>query len=134
MSWIVSRMKLDGFLYYDVDYAYQFYPKKDPWNDLLVFHRKRRRHIVLSWPPRRARFQGTPTRRLDSTQGLARSIFRCRIHSMDASASEAAGLVEDLYEQIARSPRDWSRNYADYQNLRDRAGDYLNSLSSGSAP
>lgn len=133
MSWLVSRMKLDGFLYYDVDYAYQFFPKKDPWTDLWYFTGNG--DGTLFYPGRPGEHGLKEHQPVDS--------IRLKVWREASFDAEYIRWMQALpnppewwkssYERIVRSPRDWSRNYADYQNLRDRAGEYLNSLS-GAAP
>jgi Domain of unknown function (DUF4091) len=125
MGWLWSRMELDGFLYYDVDYAYQFHPAKDPWNDLWYFHGNG--DGTLFYPGRPGEHG------LESHEPVAS--IRLKIWREASFDAEYIRWMNGLknppswwkteLESLAPSPRSWSHKYSDYQNLRDKAGAYL---------
>ncbi|MDR3607101.1 MAG: O-antigen ligase family protein [Oligoflexia bacterium] len=126
MPWVLSRMNLNGFLYYDVDYAYQFYPKKDPWTDLWYFSGNG--DGTLFYPGRPGEHGLKEHRPIDSIR-----VKLWREASFDA---EYIRWMEQLhttpswwkaqYDTLVKSPQDWSKSYDAYQALRDQAGEYLN--------
>jgi O-antigen ligase len=128
MPWVLSQMHLDGFLYYDVDYAYQFYPKKDPWNDLWYFTGNG--DGTLFYPGRPGEHGLRSHQPVDSIRVKVwreASFDAEYIRWMEKLAS-APAWWKTKYHAIAQSPVEWSKNYGDYQALRDQAGEYLNSL------
>jgi hypothetical protein len=128
MPWVLSQMHLDGFLYYDVDYAYQFYPKKDPWNDLWYFTGNG--DGTLFYPGRPGEHGLTQHQPVDSIRVKVwreASFDAEYIRWMEQLAS-APAWWKAKYHAIAQSPVEWSKDYGDYQDLRDQAGEYLNNL------
>jgi hypothetical protein len=128
MTWVLSQMKIDGFLYYDVDYAYQFYPKKDPWTDLWYFDGNG--DGTLFYPGRPGEHGLKDHQPIDSIRLKA-----WREASYDAEYIRWMNRLESPpawwrqgYSALVQSPTEWSKQYEDYQALRDRAGEYLNGL------
>ena len=37
IAWFADAERIDRFLYYSLNYMYEFYPKKDPYNDIWAF-------------------------------------------------------------------------------------------------
>jgi hypothetical protein len=121
-------MKLDGFLYYDVDYAYQFYPQKDPWQDLWYFAGNG--DGTLFYPGRPGEHGLKEHAPIDSIR-----VKVWRESAFDAEYIRWMNLVphppswwKAEYAELVRGPTDWSKDYEAYQALRDQAGEYLNGL------
>ena len=126
MSWIAHRLNLKTLLYYSVNYAFQFYPKKDPWKDLWYFtgngdgtlfypgRTEGEPHFIKSMPVDSIRLKIWRESSFDAEY----------LHWMEQSKSKPKNWKEK-YDALVRDQRNWSKNYDQYQALRDEAGIFL---------
>lgn len=131
MTWILNRMKVDSFLYYAVNYAYQYYPQKDPWIDQWYFSGNGEGNLFYPGRPggkgvgNFSQHQPVDSIRLKAWR---ESSFDAEyIHWMEALKEKPAFWTK-AYEALVKSPTEWSKDYNAFQILRDQAGDYLNQL------
>jgi O-antigen ligase len=128
MAWVAGRLRLTSTLYYNVNYAYQFYPKKDVWNDQWYFTGNG--DGTLFYPGRPGEHGLKEHQPVDS--------IRVKVWRESSFDAEYVRWMENLkskpdwwktkYDALVKGPKTWSKNYPQYQELRDRAGDYLNGL------
>jgi hypothetical protein len=128
MAWIATKMNLTHLLYYNVDYAYQFYPKKDVWRDQWYFTGNGDGTLFYPGRPGEHGLQEhMPIDSLRLKEWRESSYDAEYIHWMNALKSPPAWWNRE-YSALVKSPKNWSKDYSKYQALRDHAGDYLNSV------
>ncbi len=126
IAWLSLRYGIDAFLYYHLNYGYQFYPTRDPWTSLWDFSGNG--DGTLFYPGRPGEHG------LSAHQPIPSARLKLwREASFDA---EYIRWMEDLdtkpdwwtseFEHATPSLRDWPRDYGALQSLRDRVGEYLN--------
>ena len=126
IGWLSMKYKIDGFLYYSVNNGYQYFPKRDPWNSLWDFSGNG--DGTLFYP-------GRP-----GEHGLQDHIpiasLRLKLWRESSYDAEYINWMEKLktkpnwwtseFNDLVRSTTAWSRDYSNYQKLRDKIGTYLN--------
>jgi len=126
MAWIATQMGIDTYLYYNVDYAYQFYPKKDVWNDQWYFTGNG--DGTLFYPGRPGgEYQLKDHAPIDSIRLKVwrESSFDAEyLNWMKKSKAKPKDWQARL-NQLVGDSKNWSKNYEDYQELRDEAADFL---------
>ncbi len=126
MGWIAHQLKIKNYLYYNVNYAYQFYPKQDPWKNLWYFTGNG--DGTLFYPGRtEGEFHFSEHQPVDSIRiKLWReSSFDAEyLHWIDLSKTKPTGWEKQL-NSIVQDQKNWSKNYSRYQELRDLAGKFL---------
>lgn len=125
IAWLSGRYEIDAFLYYSVNDGYQYYPKRDPWDDLFDFSGNG--DGTLFYP-------GRPGERGLREHQPVPSI-RLKLWREASYDAEYIRWMKQLPEppdwwgrelnSIAASPQRWSRDYQAYTRLRERIGDYL---------
>ena len=129
IAWLAHKYGINGFLYYFVNYAYQFYPESDPWQSLWDF--SGHGDGTLFYPGRvseRGLKAETPLPSIRLKLWRETSYDAEYLKWIDAVKpkpawwpAEFGGLVQDTQK--------WSRDYASYHDLRRRMGQYLNQVS-----
>ncbi|MCB0334068.1 MAG: DUF4091 domain-containing protein [Bdellovibrionales bacterium] len=125
IGWLGAKEGIDAFLYYFVNYAYQFYPERDPWKDQWDFSGNGDGTLV--YPGRPGMFglsQHTPLPSL--------RLKLLRETSQDAQyVSWMKGLPsppswwEKEFEELLPTLRTWKRDYGAYTLLRQKMGEFL---------
>ena len=127
IAWLGHKYGLDGFLYYFVNYAYQFYPQRDPWKTVWDFTGNG--DGTLFYP-------GRPGEHGFTEQAPAASL-RMKIWreaSFDAeylqwmkTVSKPPSWWKSEFDALVPGLTGWSRDYQGYRHLRDRIGEFLDS-------
>ena len=128
IPWLTMKYGMQAFLYYAATYAYEHYPQIDPWNSLWDFSGNGDGTIL--YPGRPGMHGLTEHKPIPSIR-----LKTWREASFDA---EYIKWMEDLdnkpewwikeFGDIAKDPKIWEKDYSVYQNLKEKAGDYLNNL------
>ena len=125
IGWLSMRYSIDAFLYYSMNNGFQFSPKRDPWKSLWDFSGNG--DGTLFYPGRPGQHGLTTHQPLSSLR-----LKLWRESSYDAEyitwmngLRSAPSWWSTESAQIARTTTAWNREYIRYQNLRDKAGDYL---------
>jgi len=128
LSWLTSRYGIDAFLYYHVNYAYQFFPKRDPWESQWDFSGNGDGTLV--YPGRPGMF--------DLREHTALASLRLKLLLESSQDGEYINWMEQLdpvpdwwtkqFKQLVPDTRNWNRNYKAYRDLQIKAGRYLNAL------
>ena len=125
ISWLSAKYSIDAFLYYSVVEGYRKFPERDPWKSLWDFSGNG--DGTLFYP-------GRPGEHGQVEHGPIPSVRLklWRESSYDAEyirwMSQAPAKPDwwaPAFAALARTTTDWSHDYAQYQSLRDRAGDFL---------
>ncbi len=128
IAWLSRKYGVDAFLYYLVNYAYQFYPQRDPWDSLWDFSGNG--DGTLFYPGRPGMFgltEHTPIESIRLKLWREASFDAEYIKWMDSLKTKPEWWIKE-FNSLIPSVRTWNRDYTKYQELRDRAGEYLNSL------
>ena len=123
IGWLSMRYSIDAFLYYSMNNGFQFSPKRDPWKSLWDFSGNG--DGTLFYPGRPGQHGLTTHQPLSS--------LRLKLWRESSYDAEYITWMNGLRSappwwssaQIARTTTAWNREYIRYQNLRDKAGDYL---------
>ena len=125
IPWLSLRFGVDAFLYYHVNQAFQYYPKRDPWRDLWDFSGNGDGTILY---PGRAGERGFATDQPITSLRLK----TWREASYDAEYINWMNRLEAPpewwpreYHALVPSIRTWNRDYQAYRRLRDRIARYL---------
>jgi len=128
ISWLTKRYGIDAFLYYHTNYAYQFYPQRDPWDSQWDFSGNGDGTLVYPGRPGERGFE----------EHTAVASLRLKLMRESSQDAEYIRWMEELetppewwqreYHALAKNTREWERSYQAYEQLRIRAGDYLNSI------
>lgn len=126
ISWISARYSINAFLYYAVVEGYHHYPGRDPWKSLWDFSGNG--DGTLFYPGRAGEHGFTRDEPVDSIR-----LKLWRESSFDAeyirwmrSLPHRPAWWDNGFSRLVRSTTDWEKDYGRYQELRDRAGEYLN--------
>ncbi len=130
IGWVSKRVGADAFLYYSMNFAYGAAPGRDPWKSLWDFSGNG--DGTLFYPAR-------PGERGATEHGPVASI-RLKLWRESSFDAEYIQWMEKLtskpawweseFKALTKSTQEWERDYSKYQALRDKAGDYLDSLHS----
>lgn len=128
IPWIASLYDIDAFLYYSVNNGYQFYPSRDPWENLWDFSGNG--DGTLFYPGRAGE--------RNLTEEIPIASIRLKLWREASFDAEYIRWMDELesppdwwkYERktLTTSPRKWERDYRKYHQLRKRAGLYLSNL------
>jgi len=128
ISWLTKRYGIDAFLYYHTNYAYQFYPERDPWESQWDFSGNGDGTLVYPGRPGERGFD----------QHTAVASLRLKLMRESSQDAEYIKWMEALetppewwqqeYHALAKNTRQWERSYHAYEQLRVKAGEYLNSI------
>ncbi len=128
IGWLGAKQGIDAFLYYFVNFAYQFYPDRDPWKNQWDFSGNGDGTLV--YPGRPGMFGLTAHTPLPS--------YRLKLlleTSQDAQyvqwmkeQKETPEWWNSELEKLVPGLRTWERQYESYSALRERVGNYLHSL------
>jgi O-antigen ligase len=128
ISWLSMKYQIDSFLYYSVNNGYQYYPKRDPWKSLWDFSGNG--DGTLFYPGRAGE------RGLERETPIASLRLKLwRESSYDADYIKWMNSLKDKpewwnkeFNTLVKNTTEWSKVYSDYRKLRDKAGEYLDSL------
>jgi hypothetical protein len=126
IPWLTMKYDIDAFLYYEVAYAYEHYPKRDPWKSVWDFSGNGDGTLFY---PARAGERGF------TKHGPAPSI-RLKLWREGSYDAEYIKWMKETAEKpdwwskgfssIVTNTKTWSHEYSDYQNLHDKIGEFLN--------
>ena len=128
IGWLSRKYGVSAFLYYSLNYAYSFYPKRDSWTDLWDFTGNGDGTLFY---PGRPGIDGI-------TEHMPIASLRLKAWRESSFDAEYVKQMEELsskpdwwtkeYQRLIPNLKNWSRDYGKYQELRDRVGEYLNGL------
>ena len=128
IGWLSRKYGVSAFLYYSLNYAYSFYPKRDPWADLWYFSGNG--DGTLFYPGRpgvNGLTEHMPIASLRLKAWRESSFDADYVKQMEELSSKPDWWTRE-YQGLVPNLKNWSRDYRRYQELRDRIGEYLNSL------
>jgi hypothetical protein len=129
LAWIMNRKDIDKFLYYQLNYQYQFYPKIDPIKDIWAFSGNGDGTLVY---PGRPGFAGlTEHQPLLSLRMLIwkQAVYDFQYLKWMNQKSSASNLYKSIKREIDSLNLEMNRFPIDtkvYENLRLKVGEYLN--------
>lgn len=125
IPWLASKYNIDAFLYYLVNYAYQFYPKRDPWKSVWDFSGNG--DGTLFYPGRPGKYgveEHLPVPSLRLKLWREASYDAEYIRWMNEREKQPAWWREE-FAKLVQDTRRWDKEYAHYQSLRDKIGEFL---------
>ncbi|NLF24072.1 MAG: DUF4091 domain-containing protein [Deltaproteobacteria bacterium] len=129
IAWLAHKYGINGFLYYFVNYAYQFYPERDPWQSLWDFSGHGDGTLFY---PGRASERGLKTE-------MPLPSIRLKLWRETSYDAEYLKWIDSVtprptwwpaeFASLVQNTQKWSRDYTRYHSLRQRIGQYLNQVS-----
>ncbi len=130
IAWLSRRYAVDAFFYYFMNYAYQFYPGRDPWRNVWDFSGNG--DGTLFYPGRTGEYglkEEMPIASLRMKAWREASYDAEYLKWMDGLAEPPAWWPGEL-ERLASGLKSWNRDYSEYARVREKIGQYLNSKES----
>ena len=128
ISWLSAKYHIDAFLYFALTEAYGAYPGRDPWKSVWDFSGNGDGTLL---------YPGRPGEHGFLRHGVATSVRMklWRESSFDAEYIRWMNNLEskpewwnEEFSELVQTTRKWSKDYNAYAQLREKAGDYLNTL------
>lgn len=122
------KYDIQSLLYWRANHAFQYYPKRDAWTDQWEFSGNGEGTLFYPGRPGEKglnRHQPILSLRIELTGEFLRDLVY--YNWMDQVSTKPLWWPSAV-DNLVRSPREWSKDYRQYSDLRRRIGDFLDQM------